>query len=174
MIPIPLILSLAQFAPSIMQYFGAGKKSTKVVEMVANVAQQVTGAGSVEEAVGMIQANSDKQFEFRQKIMEKDAELEAAYLKDVDSARTRDSMFIQAGIKNVRGDMMFFLAVAIIFIISIAIWVTPDIPEWQKGIATLILGRFLGYLDNIYNFEFGTTRSSSVKNKTIENLSKEE
>ena len=39
--------------------------------------------------------------------------------------------------------------------------------EFAKGILTLVLGRFLGYVDNIYNFEFGTTRSSAVKDKTI-------
>ncbi len=39
--------------------------------------------------------------------------------------------------------------------------------EFAKGILTLVLGRFLGYVDNIYNFEFGTTRSSSKKDDTI-------
>lgn len=34
------------------------------------------------------------------------------------------------------------------------------------------LGRFLGYLDNIFNFEFGTTRSSQKKDDTILNLTK--
>ena len=39
--------------------------------------------------------------------------------------------------------------------------------EFAKGILTLVLGRFLGYVDNIYNFEFGTTRSSAKKDDTI-------
>lgn len=39
--------------------------------------------------------------------------------------------------------------------------------EYSKGILTLVLGRFLGYVDNIYNFEFGTTRSSAKKDDTI-------
>jgi hypothetical protein len=44
--------------------------------------------------------------------------------------------------------------------------------EYLKGIVTLVLGRFLGYLDNIYNFEFGSTRSSKAKDLTIEQLSR--
>ena len=44
--------------------------------------------------------------------------------------------------------------------------------EFAKGILTLVLGRFLGYVDNIYNYEFGTTRSSNKKDATITELTK--
>ena len=46
----------------------------------------------------------------------------------------------------------------------------PYINEYVKGIFTLVLGRFLGYLDNIYSFEFGTTRGSKEKDETIKQL----
>lgn len=39
------------------------------------------------------------------------------------------------------------------------------------GVVTLVLGRFLGYRDNIYNFEYGTNRSSKEKDMTINQLS---
>jgi hypothetical protein len=50
------------------------------------------------------------------------------------------------------------------------VWKDPNINEYVKGIFTLVLGRFLGYLDNIYSFEFGTTRGSKEKDETIKNL----
>lgn len=65
------------------------------------------------------------------------------------------------------------LAVAafIVVILSLAITVFMHVEdEFAKGIITLILGRFLGYVDNIYNFEFGTTRGSKAKDDVITNL----
>lgn len=92
------------------------------------------------------------------------AELE---FKDRDSARDRDARLAEAGKKNVRADLMFFLAVFVICGLVWIVWKDPSINEYVKGIFTLVLGRFLGYLDNIYSFEFGTTRSSQQKNELL-------
>ena len=51
------------------------------------------------------------------------------------------------------------------------VWKDDTLTEYVKGIVTLVLGRFLGYLDNIYSFEFGTTRGSKDKDDTIKQLS---
>lgn len=89
-----------------------------------------------------------------------------------DSARRRDTAFIAAGKRNYRADLMFLLAVVMIGVLVLIVWRDQSINEYVKGIFTLVLGRFLGYLDNIYNYEFGTTRSSRAKDNTIEQLSK--
>ena len=65
---------------------------------------------------------------------------------------------------------MFALAVAVIVLLVCLIWKDPDINEYMKGVVTLVLGRFLGYLDSIYGFEFGTTRGSQNKDSTINAL----
>jgi hypothetical protein len=91
--------------------------------------------------------------------------------KDRDSARERDSEFIKHGVKNNRANLMFFLAVVMVGLLVWIVWKDPGINEYVKGIFTLVLGRFLGYLDNIYNFEFGTTRGSQNKDETIKQLS---
>ena len=95
------------------------------------------------------------------------AELE---FKDRDSARGRDAEIVKAGKRNYRADAMFLLAVAVIVALVYAIWKDPSINEFMKGVVTLVLGRFLGYLDNIYSFEFGTTRGSQNKDSTIDKL----
>lgn len=92
-------------------------------------------------------------------------------VKDRGSARERDAEFIKRGVHNYRADLMFLLAVAIIGGLVWIVWKDPSINEYVKGIFTLVLGRFLGYLDNIYNFEFGTTRGSKDKDATIKQLS---
>lgn len=93
-------------------------------------------------------------------------------VEDRGSARARDAEFIKAGTHNSRADMMFILAVIVICGLVYIVWKDQSVNEYVKGIFTLVLGRFLGYLDNIYNFEFGTTRNSRTKDVTIEQLSK--
>lgn len=92
-------------------------------------------------------------------------------VKDRGSARERDAWFVRMGRHNFRADIMFVLAVAMISALVYIVWKDNTINEYVKGIVTLVLGRFLGYLDNIYNFEFGTTRNSKSKDETIKNLS---
>lgn len=92
-------------------------------------------------------------------------------VEDRGAARLRDSEFVKVGMANWRAHTMYVLAVVIICWLVWIIWKTPDITEYVKGIVTLVLGRFLGYLDNIYNFEFGTTRTSRAKDVTIDRLS---
>lgn len=91
-------------------------------------------------------------------------------IKDKDSARGRDAAFLAAGTRNYRADTMYFLAVVVIGLLVWAV-LQSELDEYAKGIITLVLGRFLGYLDNIYNFEFGSTRTSRQKDATIEQLS---
>ena len=90
--------------------------------------------------------------------------------RDREGARNRDTEITKAGKPNRRADVMFVLAVGVICGLVYVIWKDPNINEYMKGIVTLVLGRFLGYLDNIYNFEFGSTRSSKDKDSTINKL----
>lgn len=57
----------------------------------------------------------------------------------------------------------------VIVCMIVAIWMT-DLNEYAKGILTFILGRYSGYVDNVYAFEFGTTRANKDKDATIANL----
>lgn len=100
-----------------------------------------------------------------------DTEVFRIEVADKGDARKRDVEFLRAGRKNYRADVMFLLAVLMIAGLVWIVWKDPSINEYVKGIFTLVLGRFLGYLDNIYNFEFGTTRGSKDKDDTIKVLS---
>lgn len=122
-----------------------------------------------------------KQYEYEheeelQKLKQEDSRIDLegfkAEVSDKQSARERDTALTKAGTHNYRADFMFFLAVALVTVMIWIVWKDPSINEYAKGIFTLVLGRFLGYLDNIYNFEFGTTRGSRNKDATIDQLTK--
>lgn len=168
--PITLAMSLAQFAPQIVRWMSGSDKAAEAAARVVDVAQAVTGkCGS--EALAALQASPELVLQFRQAMAGIEAELDKAYLLDRQDARKRDTAFLAAGRRNLRADAMFLLAVCVISAMVWIVWKDQGINEYVKGIFTLVLGRFLGYLDNIYNFEFGTTRSSKSKDATIENLS---
>ena len=90
---------------------------------------------------------------------------------DRASARGRDEVMIRTGRHNWRADLMVLAAAVAVGFLVYMVWVDSNLNEYVKGIVTLVLGRFLGYLDNIYSFEFGTTRGSKDKDETIKQLS---
>lgn len=124
---------------------------------------QLTG----EQLAALKQAELD----LKQKEMDMGFKFADLEVRDRESARNRDVELAKAGYRNKRGDIMFILAVLVISALVWVVWKDPSINEYVKGIFTLVLGRFLGYLDNIYNFEFGSTRSAKTKDETINQLS---
>jgi hypothetical protein len=169
--PISIAFSLAQFAPQIIKWITGSDKAADAAGAVVNIAETVTGRKGA-DALDALKADPALVLQFRQSVIAQEAELDKAYLADRADARKRDAVFINAGTRNYRADFMFLLAVAMIAGLVWLVWKDPSINEYMKGIFTLVLGRFLGYLDNIYNFEFGSTRTSKAKDATIENLTR--
>lgn len=150
---------------ALLSVFGIDGESPDALDKLASRVQYATA----EDLLLMKQADQN----FMIKMKELDIDLDKALISDVQSARVRDTTLAQAlGKKNWRPDVMFILAVLVTCGLVWVVWKDPAINEYVKGIFTLVLGRFLGYLDNIYNFEFGSTRSSKTKDDTISALSK--
>lgn len=172
-IPFALITALAQFAPALFKYIGVGKDSIpeQLAEKVAEIASDVAGTDNVADALATFTGNSQKAWEFKIQVMANEKELDQMYLADLQNARGRDAEFIKAGQINWRAHSMYFMAWLIVLVIFYMIWSTPELNEFVKGTSTLVLGRFLGYLDQIYQFEFGSTRSNKDKDHAIMNLS---
>lgn len=170
--PITIAMGLAQFAPQVLKWITGSDKAADAASAVVAVAQQVTGKGSGAEAFQALKADPALVLQFRQTLTAQEADLDKAFLADTQDARKRDTDLAKLGQRNRRADAMFVLAVAMICALVWIVWRDPGVNEYLKGIVTLVLGRFLGYLDNIYNFEFGTTRSSRAKDATIEQLSR--
>lgn len=131
--------------------------------------------GTEEGRIKLAQIEMEREadlLEFQLKVAENELAGFKVEVEDRGSARSRDTEFLKRGARNYRADLMFLLAVGIISLLVWIVWKDQNINEYVKGIFTLVLGRFLGYLDNIYNFEFGTTRGSRNKDSTIEHLSR--
>lgn len=169
--PISIAFGLAQFAPQIIKWITGSDKAAEAAGQVVDIAQTVTGRKG-QEALEALKADPALVLQFRQAVMAVEVELDKAYLADRADARKRDTKFLEVGRRNYRADFMFVLAVAVTCGLVWVVWKDPGINEYVKGIFTLVLGRFLGYLDNIYSFEFGSTRSSKAKDAAIENLTR--
>lgn len=170
--PITIAMGLAQFAPGIIKWITGSDKAAEAAGKVVDIAKVVTGKPDGDAALVALKADPALVIQFRQSVMANEADLDKAYLADVQNARDRDAKITSAGQHNYRADAMFVLAVVLIGLLVWLVWHDQSVNEYVKGIITLVLGRFLGYLDNIYNFEFGSTRSSRTKDATIENLSR--
>jgi len=169
--PISIAMGLAQFAPQVVKWLTGSDKAEAAAGKVVEIANAVTGLDNGADSLRVIGMDPQAALAFRQAVMANEADLDKAFLADVQSARSRDVEFLKSGQRNYRAEFMFMLAVLMIGVLVWIIWRDQSINEYVKGIFTLVLGRFLGYLDNIYNFEFGTTRSSRVKDNTIDKLS---
>ncbi len=170
--PITIAMGLAQFAPGIIKWMTGSDKAADVAGKVIDVAKAVTGKDTPEGALQVLQADPALVMQFQQSMAQLEADLDRAYLADRQDARKRDAALIQAGLRNHRADTMYVLAVCVIVGLVYAVWQAADMSEFTKGVITLVLGRFLGYLDGIYNFEFGTTRTSRTKDMTIDQLTR--
>lgn len=170
---IPIALGLAQFAPSILRFFGAGEKSAEVAEQVVNIASAITGETDPSKLQERLAANAEQALRFQEVVLANETRLEEAFLADRQDARKRDAVFLASGTRNYRADSMYLLAVAVVLVLFYHVVQRPDLNEFAKGVVTLVLGRFLGYLDGVYQFEFGTTRASKTKDDTINKLSGE-
>lgn len=172
-LPIPLIMGLAEFAPSILRFFGAGEKSAAVAEKVVGIAQTITGMNTPDAALEAIRQNPELALQFKQAVLEQDAELEKAYLADRQDARHRDVEVRKiTGGTNVRADIMLIAAfVAVIVIAAFVTWLALKGLEGKAGLAvgflTTIGGMFARNIGSAFDFEFGSSRGSKEKDAAL-------
>jgi hypothetical protein len=165
--PITIAMGLSQFVPAIVRWISGSEKAGEAAQKVVDVASALTGKPA-DQVIEALKADPTLVLKFREEVMKQELAMDTLYLADVANARKRD---VELRAHNYRADSMYILAVVLIAALVYVV-LQSNLDEYAKGIVTLVLGRFLGYLDNIYNFEFGTTRSSKVKDTTIENLTK--
>lgn len=170
--PISIAFSLAQFAPSVIKWITGNDKAAEAAEQVVDIAKRVTGKDSGEAAVEAIKADPALVYQFREFVIRNEADMDAKYLEDRQDARQRDVEFLKAGTRNWRADALAALAVIGVVLLTLVVWKDPTINEYVKGTFTLVIGRFLGYIDQIYQFEFGSTRSNKTKDETISRLTR--
>lgn len=172
MIPlIPIAMQLAQFAPGIIKLMTGSDKAEEVAGKVIDIARVVTGTDSGPTALAAIQADPAKVMEFQLAMSDRQQSFEQMYLTDTQDARARDVELAKAGLRNRRADALAAGSVALVIgCLVIVVWAS-SMDDFAKATITLILGRSLGWIEQIFSFEFGTTRASKAKDDTISNLS---
>lgn len=168
---IPLLLAAANIAPVLMKFINAGPTAEKIAGDVSDLATVVSGEHDPIKALEKIQGNTALQQEFQLKIADSMQRWNDMFLKDVQNARDRDIKLAQAGFRNNRANWLVIFSFTLVIALLAVIICISSLDEWVKGVLLVALGRAWGYMDQIYNFEFGTTKQSAAKDQTIANLS---
>ncbi len=172
--PISLAMALAQFAPSLIKIFTGSNKAEEVAGKVVDIAKTVTGTDTGDLALAGIKADPNKALEFRQAISAQQADMEKAYLSDRQDARAHDTDVrkLNNG-HNVRADLAVLAVVTgLIACLIVMVQYKQQMPGEVVGILSTIAGIFGACLKDYFAFEFGSSRSSQVKDETIANLAK--
>lgn len=177
--PLTIALGLAQVAPSLMRYFGAGEKPAAIAEQVVALAQTVTGKTDGQQALAALQEDPALAHEFRLAVLKADADLEAAYLADRADARKRDVALAQAGYRNKRADVMVAID-AIGLVLSLAAMVGLGVikAHYPDAITEGVFGALLAQFSTLasyfglclrdaHQFEFGSSRGSREKDAAM-------
>ena len=169
--PVSLALALAQFAPSLIKFFTGSDKAADVAGKVIDIAKVATGAPSGDAALEVLKVDPSKVVEFRLAAMANDADLTRAFLVDVQNARSRDIELHKAGFGNRRADVMVALDVlGLIACLLVMVLYRERLPGEVIGLLSAISGIFGACLRDAHQFEFGSSRSSQVKDATISKL----
>lgn len=175
--PITIAMGLAQFAPMILKWITGSEKAEKAAEDVVEIARQVTGAQTPEEALAKITADRAAQLQFRMALMANETDLDKAYLADRQNARQRDVEYVKMGRTNVRANWMVALDVigllfglfGMLILGYLKAKYPAEINDAVFGALMAQLGTITGYfglcLRDAHNFEFGSSRGSREKDE---------
>ncbi|MEX1204171.1 MAG: hypothetical protein WEB85_02870 [Dongiaceae bacterium] len=169
---LPLItaaLGLAEFAPSLLRFFGAGEKSVKVAEKAAGIAQAITGTASPDAALDALRQNPELALKFKLAVLEADADLEKAYLADRQDARDRDIELRKlTGGENFRADIMIVCDwLGLLACLVVLAFFRKDIPGEVVALLSTIASIFGLCLRDAHQFEFGSSRGSKDKDHAL-------
>lgn len=172
--PISAALALAQFAPSILRFFGVGDKPVAVAEKVVSIAQSITGGATPQEALERMRADAQLAQQFQLAVLAADTELEKAALADREDARARDIEVRKlTGGTNRRADYMVLLdVIGLIACLLVLVFFRKEIPGEVVGLITTISTAFALCLRDAHQFEFGTSRGSRDKDEIFAGMVK--
>lgn len=99
-------------------------------------------------------------------------DMDKASLADLASARARDVAYVSAARYNWRADVLAILAVG--GLVACVYFIARDagLPERAVNAIMFVAGVLASAVRDVYGFEFGSSRSSQIKDATISNLSK--
>lgn len=169
--PISIAMSLAQFAPAIIRWVTGSDKAAEAAGTVVEIAKQVTGKETGDAALGALQVDPALQVQFRTSLLRHESEMDSMYLADRQDARARDVALVQAGVRNRRADIMVLCAaLGLLACLGALVFYRDKIPGEAATLIGTIASIFGLCLRDAFQFEFGSSRGSQIKDETLKNL----
>lgn len=112
------------------------------------------------------------EIDFAKFLKDNELKLEEIAAKDRDSARVRDTAFVQAGRWNFRADLLALLAVGGLIVCVWFVARDSELPERAVNAIMFVAGVLAAAVRDVYNFEFGSSRGSKDKDEQIRTLTK--
>lgn len=156
--PITVAMGLAQFAPQIIKWVSGSDKAEQAAKQVVDIAQAVTGKRG-NEALEAMNIDPKLAMDFRRAILEVEADLDQAYLADVQHARTthRDHWMPWA---------LTLTLAAMVSLLVAGLFALPTPPE-NKEVVYLIAGQLIGAFGTAVAYWLGSSRGSAMKQDDI-------
>lgn len=166
---IPIAMELAQFVPSIIKLLTGSDKAADVADAVVGVAQAATGTDNGAAALAKLRADPGAVLNFQAAMAVQQADLEKAYLLDVQSARNmqvaalgQDDLFSRRFVYYLAAAWSLF---AMLYFTGVTFW--PPTGAGQR-IADTILGVLITtVLGTIVAYFYGSTKGSAEKTRLL-------
>jgi len=167
--PVGIAMALGQFVPGILKLFGGSDKTVDIANHVVGVAQAITGTGTPQEAMAVLQADPNKVLEFQQAMGAQQADMEKAYLADTGNARAmqtaalgQDDLFSKRFVYYLAAGWSLFAMLYFTGVTFIKIE-----PAGQR-VADTVLGVLISsVLGSVMAYFYGTTKGSAEKTRII-------
>jgi uncharacterized membrane protein len=165
--PLTIALALAEYAPQLIKWVTGNDKAEKVATIAVDVAKKVSGATTGEGAIELLKADPKLAAEFADKIAEREADLEKAYLADVSDARKMQIAALQQDDLFSKRFIYYFSIGWSVFAMIYMAFVTFAVVE-NAHAADVILGFLLGTaIAGILQFFYGNTKKSQERSDNL-------
>ena len=142
-----MILELAAFAPQLIKWVTGNEKAEKVTQAAVDLAQSITGTKTPDAALAQLRANPDLVIAYQQAIAGMQADLEKAYLADVDSARNREIAVSTSDAAPILNKVIVpVLALLVVIGGGLILYFSPegDVRTAASNLIMLVLGYYFG------------------------------
>jgi hypothetical protein len=166
--PITLAMGLAGFAPQIIKWITGSEHAASAAGTVVDIAREVTGQADGTAALSKITGDPALALQFRQAVMDKEADLDKAYFADRADARQRDTAITQSGRTNTRANFMVALdAIGLIVCLVVLAVYSDRLPGEAIALISTVASIFGLCLRDAHQFEFGSSRGSQEKTELL-------
>lgn len=169
--PITIALGLGQFVPAIAKWITGSDKAAEVAEQVIGIAETVTGKYGA-DVIGSIKADPALLIQFKERVLERETELDRLAYGDMANARHMQEVALQQEDKLAKRFVYYLAGFWSVFsCLYIVVITVVNIPETSIRFVDTILGFLLGtVVATIIQFFLGSSVGSKSKDTLAELL----